>query len=354
MSTFTRCIIPAAVSLATLGWLAPALAGPNEDAMDQQVEIAAQVAEAQAHEAWRANMTRIEAPEGCFVANYPSIAWVEARCQNVVPRVTPRPPTPAVALARGAGQTTGNGHDYVIQSAGLIKSTVGTFPTVSNVTSEKGVGVAAFGGGGILGPNEYSLQINSNYTGTTSACNGHSGCTVWEQFVYAPDYSRQGSAFVFIQYWLIGYGGTRCPSGWGSDGAGDCYRNSAGVSAPDEPITQLASMKMSGSATSGGNDTVTFTHGTTAYSISAKDSVVGLASVWKQSEFNIVGNAGGSMAQFNKGASVTVHVAITDGTSNKPTCVANAGSTGETNNLNVGACTASAGSTPSIQFVESD
>jgi hypothetical protein len=355
MSTSIRCIIPAAVSLLTLAWLTPALAGPVEDSMDQQVEIAAQVAEAQAQEAWRTNMARIEAPgEGCFKASYPGIGWVQAPCETVVPRVAPRPPVAAANARRGAAQTVGNGNDYVIQSANLIKSTVGTFPTVSNVTSERGVGVAAFGGGGILGPNEYSLQINSNYTGTTSACNGHSGCTVWEQFVYAPDYSRQGSAFVFIQYWLIGYGGTRCPSGWGSDGGGDCYRNSAGVSAPDEPITELAKMKLSGSATSGGNDTITFTHGTTAYTISAADSVVGLATVWRQSEFNIVGNAGGSKAQFNAGASVTVHIAITDGTSNKPSCVASSGSTGETNNLNLGTCTASAGSSPSVQFVESD
>ncbi|MDR3389714.1 MAG: hypothetical protein P4L92_21950 [Rudaea sp.] len=355
MSTFTRCIVPAAVSLATLGWLAPALAGPSEDAMDQQVEIAAQVAEAQAHEAWRANMARVEAPgEGCFQADYPSVAWVEAECQTVVPRVAPRPPTRAGNASRAAAETTGNGNDYVIQSSNLIKSTVGTFPTVTGVTSEKGVGVAAFGGGGILGSNEYSLQVNSNYTGTTSACGGHSGCTVWQQFVYGTDYSTKGSAFVFMQYWLIGYGGTRCPSGWGSDGAGDCYRNSSGVSAPDEPITGLASMKLSGSATSGGNDTITFTYGTKAYTVSAKDSVVDLASVWKQSEFNIVGDAGGSEAQFNKGASVTVHIAITDGTSNKPTCVADSGSTGETNNLTLGNCTASAGSTPSIQFTESD
>jgi hypothetical protein len=358
-----RCILPAAIAVALVGWLSPALADSSDDSVDQQVEIAAQVAEAQASEAWRANMVRTQAPsEGCFRADYPSVEWVATRCETVVPRVTPRAPHPGAkpdgaqldSVSAGAGQTTGNGHDYVIQSANLIRSTVGSFPTVSNVTSEKGVGVAAFGGGGILGPNEYSLQINSNYTGTTSACGGHSGCTVWQQFVYAPDYSRQGSAYVFIQYWLIGYGGTRCPSGWGSDGGGDCYRNSAGVSAPDEPITELARMKMTGTASSGGNDTVTFTHGTTAYSISASDSVVKLATVWRQSEFNIVGNAGGSMAQFNKGASVTVHVAITDGTSNKPSCVSNAGSTGETNNLNLGSCTASAGSSPSIQFTESD
>jgi hypothetical protein len=359
-----RCILPIAIGVALAGWLSPALAGPSEEFTDQQVEIGAQVAEAQARESWRANIVRSEAPaQGCFRADYPNVEWVETACETVVPRVPPRAPHPSARLGAaqtqgastaGAGQTTGNGHDYVIQSANLIKSTVGSFPTVSNVTSEKGVGVAAFGGGGILGPNEYSLQINSNYTGTTSACNGHSGCTVWEQFVYAPDYSRQGSAYVFIQYWLIGYGGTRCPSGWGSDGGGDCYRNSRGVSAPDEPITELAKMKMTGTATAGGNDTVTFTHGTTAYSISASDSVVSLANVWRQSEFNVVGNAGGSMAQFNSGASVTVHVAINDGTTNKPSCVSNAGSTGETNNLNLGSCTASSGSSPSIQFTESN
>jgi hypothetical protein len=354
MSRFSRCIIPAAASLVTSSWFAPALAGPSEDAINQQVEVAAQVAEATAREAWRANMARVEAPaEGCFRSDYPNVAWVAVECQTVVPRVAPRPPKPA-AKGLNTIETTGNGNDYVIQSSNLIKSTVGSFPTVTGVTSEKGVGVAAFGGGGILGANEYTLQVNSNYTGTTTACKSHSGCTVWQQFIYSPDYSKKGTAFVFMQYWLIGYGGTRCPSGWGSDGGGDCYRNSSGVSAPDEAITELANMKLSGSATSGGNDTVTFTHGTTAYTVSAKDTVVDLASVWKQSEFNVVGNAGGSEAVFNSGASVTVHVAITDGTSNKPTCVANNGSTGETNNLNLGSCTASAGSTPSIQFTESD
>jgi hypothetical protein len=43
------------------------------------------------------------------------------------------------------------------------------------------------GGGGILGSNEYSVQLNTNFTGTTSVCAGHSGCTVWQQFIYATD-----------------------------------------------------------------------------------------------------------------------------------------------------------------------
>jgi len=104
----------------------------------------------------------------------------------------------------------------------------------------------------------------------------------------------------------------------------------------------------------GGNDTVVFNNGTQAYSLTAKDSKLDISSVWKESEFNIVGDAGGSRADFNSGASVTVKVALTDGSTSAPTCVADAGSTGETNNLNLGSCTATSGSSPFIEFTESD
>jgi hypothetical protein len=216
------------------------------------------------------------------------------------------------------------------------------------------VGVAAFGGGGILGANEYTLQVNSNYNKTTAACKSHSGCTVWQQFIYSPDYSTKGKAAVFIQYWLLGYGGSSCPSGFGSDGSGDCYKNSAAVTAPDIAATQLANLKISGTATNGGNDTVVFTNGTTAYSLTAKDSVLDLATAWDQTEFNVVGNAGGSEAEFNSGSSITVKLAVADGSTAKPTCASNAGSTGESNNLNLGSCTATGGSSPYIQFTESN
>jgi hypothetical protein len=216
------------------------------------------------------------------------------------------------------------------------------------------VGVASFGGGGILGPNEYTLQVNSNYTGTTSVCAGHSGCTVWQQFIYSPDYNTNGEAAVFMQYWLIGWGSSACPKGFGTDDSGDCYKNSAYVAAPDMPITALGKLTLSGSVVAGGNDTVVFNNGTEAYSITGKDSVLDISAVWKESEFNVVGNAGGSRADFNKGASVTVKVALTDGSTSAPTCVANAGSTGETNNLTLHSCSTAGGSTPSIEFTESD
>ena len=87
---------------------------------------------------------------------------------------------------------------------------------------------------------------------------------------------------------------------------------------------------------------------------SGKDSVLYLATVWKESEFNVVGNAGGSRANFNSGSSVTVKIALTDGSTAAPSCVAGAGSTGETNNLNLGPCTPASGTNPSVQFTESN
>jgi hypothetical protein len=306
--------------------------------------------EAAARDNWRAIMAHNgESTEGCAQASYPSLVWEKVDCKVAHPRVHP-----VHVNTIGREDVTGNGHDYVAQAAGLITEGLGTFPKVSGVTAERSVGVAAFGGGGILGPNEYTLQLNTDFQGTTSTCAGHTGCTVWQQFIYSPDYNVKGEAAVFMQYWLIGWGSTRCPSTWTSDGGGDCYKNSAYVAAPDMPITALAGLTLSGAAVAGGNDTVVFNNGTTAYSITGPDTVVNISAVWKQAEFNIVGNAGGSRADFNKGSSVTVRLALQDGSTSAPTCVANAGSTGESNNLNLGPCHTSSGSSPLIQFTEAN
>jgi hypothetical protein len=316
-----------------------------------QAAAAAVDPEAAARASWRVSMAHNDAsPEGCFHASYPSFVWEATSCKVAHPRVHPVFHKPT----NGTKFVTGNGNDYVAEAAGLISATLGTFPSVADIKTEKSAGVAAFGAGGILGSNEYSIQLNTNFTGTTSVCAGHSGCTVWQQFIYATDYNVKGEGAVFIQYWLIDFGSARCPSGFGSDGAGDCFGNSSIVTAPDMPITDLGELTLSGAAVAGGNDTVTFNNGSEAFSLTGKDSKLAIASVWKESEFNIVGDAGGSRADFNSGASVTVKVALTDGSSSAPKCVADAGSTGETNNLNLGSCTATAGSAPFIEFTESD
>jgi hypothetical protein len=307
--------------------------------------------ESLARQAWRENMAQVATPsKGCFHASYPSIVWRQVACGTVRRDVHPTPHY----YRFGAQQTAGNGNDYTLQTSGVISSAVGTFPSVNGVTSEQSVGVPAYGNGGILGANEYSVQLNTQFSSTTSACNGQSGCTVWQQWVYATDYSEQGEGAIFMQNWLIGYGSSNCPSGFESDGSGDCYGNSDAALPPDIPPTDLASLNLSATAQSGGNDTAVVTYDGEAYSTSQSDSTLDISQVWNTGEFNVVGNAGGSEAEFNSGSSITVNLAVSDGSSSAPSCVADSGTTGESNNLNLGSCSTSGGSTPSIQFTESN
>jgi hypothetical protein len=285
-----------------------------------------------ARETWRATMHEIIAPgEGCFHGSYPILAWERVECapapgwRSVLPK------------AKNNLETVGNGNDYAVQvTSGLISSSVGTFPTVTGVTSETDER-----------KNTYSIQLNSNFMSGTAACLGISGCLSWQQGVYS---SSEKAAF--FQYWLIGIGS--CPSSWYSDGQGDCYKNSAAITVPTIAITDLPNLKMSVSAAKGQKDAVTFTNGTEAYTTSGADSVSDLATAWTATEFNVIGDGGGSEAVFNKGSSVTVKIVVTNGTTNAPTCVSNDGTTGETNNLTLGKCTSAGGASPYIQFTESD
>jgi len=285
--------------------------------------------EAQAQETWREAIAHTEVPaEGCFYASYPGMVWNRIECA-VAPHI---PYTPR----RGPiSQTVGNGNDYAASVAGLMSRAVGSFPKVTGVTSETGA----------LGANDYSLQLNSNFM-VTAACKGKSGCLSWQQFVYSSGY-----AVAFMQYWLINYG--TCPAGWFTY-TPDCYMNSAAVAVPQEAITALETLKVSGAAKARGKDTMIMTVGTLAYTTTGKDSVVDLASDWSESEFNIIGDGNSSGATFNTGSSIKVKIAVTSGTTNAPTCASNAGTTGETNNLNLGSCTGTGGAEPYIKFTESN
>jgi hypothetical protein len=298
---------------------------------------AADDGEAHNQELWREAISQTEVPaEGCFHASYPSLAWNKVDC-SVAPTVPFIP-----RKGRGISQTVGDGNDYAAEvTSGLITKTVGSFPKVKGVTSETG----------LLGANDYSLQLNSNFMNTPT-CNGAKNpaqCLDWEQFVYSSGYEE-----AFMQYWLINWNNP-CPSGWFSY-SNDCYTNSNAVGAPLEAITTLKTLKLSGSASAkkGGKDTLVFTAGKNAYSTTGLDTVVDLATAWTESEFNIIGDGDGSEAGFNSGSSVTVKVAVTNGTKNAPKCAANSGTTGETNNLNLGSCTGTGASPPYIEFTESN
>ncbi len=297
--------------------------------------LASENAEALAQEAWRDSIAHTSVPApGCFEASYPSVEWNQVECVEA-PNVQFLPRT-----GRAIGQTVGDGDDYAAEvRSGLISQTIGSFPADKDVKTESGV----------YGANSYSLQLNSNFM-NTPACDGAkvpADCLDWLQYVYSSDFTS-----AFMQYWLINWN-TTCPAGWNSY-SGDCYTNSNAVTVPKEAISKLKTIKISGSAVSGGVDTLVMTVGTKAYSVTGEDSVVYLATAWKESEFNIIGDGGGSQANFNTGASVTVKIAVTNGTKTAPTCASHAGTTGETNNLNLGSCKGTSGTAPYIEFTESN
>ena len=291
-------------------------------------------------EGWHKGIVQVPQPHpGCFTSSYPSTQWQEIPCS--APPERPYPPSRGGARAG----TVGNGNDVSAQAAGLISQAVGSFDTVAGVTSETG---QVNGVGGQVA-NTFSLQLNTNFFFNSPTCNGAanpSKCQAWEQFVY----TNSGSAF--IQYWLINYN-TTCPGGWNTF-APDCWRNgSNGVGVPSQNISNLVHLSLTGQASSGGQDTITMSVGSTVYSAQNPDSMLFLAQGWTAAEFNIVGDCCSSQANFNNGSTLVVRTSVNSGTLNAPSCLGQ-GFTGETNNLNFAPPPAAKqGTLPAILFTQS-
>jgi hypothetical protein len=289
---------------------------------------------------WQQSIAKTPTPgEGCFSTGFPSTQWHRVSC-------TVAPLRPYIPRSGGGSRTVGNGDDYAaVSGTSLTSAATGSFPAVSGVKKETNNGRSS----------EYSLQLNSNFSSNSPACKlakKPSSCLAWEQFVFAEDGGSEGSGVVFIQYWLIDFK-KNCPSGGWMKFESDCYRNSDfSVGVPKQSIQKLGSLQLTGASILKGLDTITLTTASHAYSITGKDNVVTLAKFWNASEFNVIGNGNASEATFNKGSSITVKIALTDGLTTAPVCQANGGTTGETNNLNLGKCKASGGASPSVKFTE--
>jgi hypothetical protein len=189
-------------------------------------------------------------------------------------------------------------------------------------------------------------------------CSGRHGCTVWQQFVYSTDYDcgSCGTAGVFIQFWLLNYGA--CPnSDWTQSGE-NCWINSKVTPVPDFPITDLESLSLHAAAHAGGQGCVAVYDDTGAgWDACASDGVLDISSVWDKTEFGIFGDGGGSQAQFGFGTNFAQLLQVNDGSGAAPTCLKNAGTTGETNNLNLSPkCDVLVGNGlyPRIRFTESN
>jgi hypothetical protein len=230
------------------------------------------------------------------------------------------------------GQNVGDGRDFTADtSPNLISTAIGAFPKVKGVTSVRTEG------GGEEGLNSYTLQLNSDFF-RSSACVSIQNCVGWEQFVFEnPPGSNQ--AQLFIQDWLVATvqsGLTGCPPGKGWEFLGiGCVQNSPfAVNIPNVAITDLNQVIETGTAASTG-DSVYLSVGGTEYGMQniQSDGIVDLAANWEGAEINVIGNAGGSIADFNTGSKITVSVQTDTGLTKKPTCPANSGTTGESNNL---------------------
>jgi hypothetical protein len=335
-------------------------AEPNGKAVDQ--------AEVQARQVWRETMHDLSAPEsGCFHASFPSTRWEKVEC------AAPPANRSGIPTIKGGAQTVGNGADYVAQApkGHFFTSVTGGFPETRDVESEKGVSVD--GQGGILGTNEYELQINTDIH-NSAACDGYSYCQAWQQYILSSNYvsifgKPTGKSAVFIEYWLFNYGVDEggadiCPKGFldvgihGGDGPGDdCVQNSAAavVHSGQIPITNLGDLELTGTAKQGGTDEATAIYGADAFKASVKNSLTDISSVWSQAEFNVVGNSNRSRADFNSGAGLLVGMLLKYGSTTAPKCQPpskDLGTTGETNNLSPDGCAVKGGSKPEMEFIE--
>lgn len=299
-----------------------------------------------ARETWRAQMDAIKPTgEGCFHARYPSTVLQQVSCKAAPPRSFASPHAPA---ARGASKAAGFS-GYALGAPGLILEAAGSFPVVEGVTS-----VMSVPPGGNNGPNDYSLQLNTN-KGSTPTCEGRPNCSAWQQFIYSTDVDT-GTAKIFMEYWLYNYG--ECPAGW--DGSGTCVKNSPAAQVPYIPVTELGKVQFRGYAQYRQLDGVRLVYGDDIYETAAADKEVQISKLWQQAEFNVYGNGGGSTAVFNSGSFIAVRVEARypNYPSQAPACLANQ-ITAEQNNLDVGACVATAydasrpDAYPFIQFVES-
>ena len=110
--------------------------------------------------------------------------------------------------------------------------------------------------------------------------------------------------------------------------------------------TELATVNLTSSATSGGQDAVSLSVGSGhATSVTNSDSKIDLAAFWNTAEWGVYGDGGGSEANFGSSTTLQAQTGLTATSNSAPTCVQE-GFTGETNNLKL-ASTPALGSEPS-------
>ena len=345
---------------AVTGTLAIAACGGGSPVPGVSRDAAPAAVRAGTYDAWRSALTRVPlGGAGCYKATYPALAWSRVACSASTilgfPFHARRGVRPHVPNDQYTAVAPGNDR---------ISAAIGSFPSAT-VTSERTVNVN--GSTGSVGPNSYTLQINSNVF-STAVCKGVANCGYgWVQFVYtnppnaAPTkYPRPGQLNVWDWLEPINRKPIACPknAGWIASSP-YCYQVSPTIEIPNQAIggNALAAMTLEGTA--GTTDSVYLTVGPTTYAIeqAQRDGITDLAENWTQTEFNIYGNDNGSVAKFTAGSRMTVSVQtnLGAGVTTAPKCSPVYTTTAESNTLNYVAPPANPSKLkyPSILFAQS-
>lgn len=336
---------------------------------------------------WHRAILKVPTPKaGCYTARFPDTTWKPIPCKTpphklYMPR---RPGAPRTQQVGGESNA-----DFVATWVGNTTESEGSFDSIAGVTSECQVqcpnqvcpATPSCNG---QPANAFSLQLNTQFFSNTSTCNSSpkpASCQGWEQFVYSEDSDCSGcTGDGFIQYWLLNFGppGTACPAPAAS--AAVCNANGVvsgqwcsfqfsptspvlcvmnannSVGPPTEPITSLNELEVTADAPAGAApDTITVWEGGIPYRATGANIFPDLATLWKDSEFNVFGNGGGAEAVFNNNATVHVRTAESSGSNTGPGCVIES-FTGESNSLTLVNTLPPAvvGSMPALLFSESN
>jgi hypothetical protein len=247
---------------------------------------------------WQADIAHLRQPgAGCYQASYPAVQWHVVKCV-AAPRVPLKPASWSRPAVKTASAEVGGGSGYSAQVQGLISQATGTFTDVSPGISEEG-GVP---GSGSYTANDFTLQLNSQFFVGSPTCGGSSdpsGCLAWQQFAYV--YGNPTSSYIYMQYSLINYDAT-CPADWAttssSTTSNSCVAFSPAVPVPTLTAAQLATVSLTGSATSAG-DSVSLSSGSgQVTSIEGSDNFLYLASFWNTAEWGVFGPGNGGEAYF--------------------------------------------------------
>jgi hypothetical protein len=129
------------------------------------------------------------------------------------------------------------------------------------------------------------------------------------------------------------------------------------VDVPNQPIANLSQMSLAGMAAPDG-DSIVFGAGDAKYAVrnAQSDDIADLSEHWQSAEFNVLAPGDGGTATFNPGTTLTVAIAVRDGTLATPACQGNAGTTAESNDLSFVTTPSGlpASAIPSIRFRESN